>query len=291
MSRGSKRAEEQARQKVAIRTLAIIAITWGALVAAILSWQAFTYTGLFAALAEWQFRTFDRMYPIATIALVVFVLQLPILALIVLRLRSRRRKYGPANLHVTISRTQASIRLLAGLGITALVMAIVLAVIGAVSGSQSDKPIGSIDLSQNASKTAEFVNARGLVRYDRVGYYREGFVVVGRDLWLAPLMTSDEDRKIRYFIQVPRTDQAREAERKTVSGIVRRAAVPGGLRRLYEYEGYSIAEPAYVLFESRASARWPFFSAAADLALLALLTLVAFAALRLHLRRLARLRT
>ena len=272
-------------RKVPIRALAYIAIVWGILVCGVLAWQAYTYRGVFAALAEWQFREWQRMFPVATIALLTFLLELPFIVLIALKLRYRRRKFGPAKGKLVFLRGTLLARIFAVMSAIALFLSLILTIMGLSIGTLSDKPITNFSLDSNTNETDNFVRARGLVRTDRIGYYRERFLIVGRDLWLAPLMASEDDSAIRAFVEVHPESQAREPQYRDASGVLRRSAIPGGLRRLYENEGYSVVQPAYVIFSSRASARWPFLSAAADLAIMALLFFVTFAALIVHARR------
>jgi hypothetical protein len=284
----TNRSAEKDGSKISVRSLVILAIAWGIVVCGFLVWQAFMYQGIFAALAEWQFRTWDRMFPVATIALLTLLLELPLLIAIALKLHRRRRSYGKAKagpLSVLDKQTARLFALLAGLS---LVLALGLALMGLTIGAFGDKPSATLALDGDGIQTGGIVRTRGLVRTDRIGYYRERFVVTGRDLWVAPIMLSETDRTIRAFAEVRPAREASEAQIMEISGVARRAALPGGLRRLYEYEGYTVAQPAYVIFSSRASARWPFFSAAADLAIAALLFLLTFAAFRAHARRMER---
>ena len=274
--------------RLSVRTLSIIAALWGILVCGVLVWQAYMYRGVFAALAEWQFREWDQMYPVATIALLTLLLELPLIILIALKLRRRRRNYGPVRAGLLSVRETVMARLFAALAGLAFVLALGAGILGLTIGTLGDKPFTALALADDADVNGDFVRTRALVRMDRIGYYRERFVVTGRDLWVAPLTLSEDDRTIRAFVQIRPTREASEAQMMEVSGVARRAALPGGLRRLYENEGYSVARPAYVVFSSRASARWPFFSAAADLAIAGLLFLLTFAAFRTHARRMER---
>lgn len=274
--------------RITIKALVLVAIAWGILVCSVLAWQAYMYRGIFATVAEWQFREWGRMFPVATIAAITFLLELPLIIAIALKARRRRRNYGPAKAKFVSARDSLFGRIFAALGGVALVLAGILAVLGLTIGSLGDKPFADLPLEADADLSGSFVRTRALVRMDRIGYYRERFVVTGRDLWVAPVTLSQEDRTIRAFVQVPPVREASEAQVMEVSGVARRAALPGGLRRLYENEGYSVARPAYVIFSSRPSARWPFFSAAADLAIAALLFFLTFGAFRAHERRMKR---
>jgi hypothetical protein len=272
--------------RISVRMLVYIAIAWGMLVSGVLTWQAYTYRGVFGAMAEWQFRAWDQMFPVATIGLTTLLLELPLLLIIFFRLRARRRTLGPIRLKTVIERESLGVRVLTILSGIALLIAAILVVLGFMTSGVAEKPAGITSLANASAGSGEFVRTRGLVRLDRIGYYRERFVFVGRDLWVAPVTSGDEDRMITLFVEVKPTQKPREPETREVSGITRAAAVPGGLRKLYEYEGYSVSTEAHVVFASRASARWPYFSAAGDIALGALLALLLALGLRWHLGRL-----
>ena len=276
--------------KISVRMLVYIAIGWGLVVAAALTWQAYTYRGVFAAMAEWQFREWDRMFPVATIGLTTLLLELPLLLIIYLRLRERRRQRGPIRLKTIVERERLGARILAILSGFALIIAVALVFQGLTVSGVVQKPAGLSSLESVSSSSADLVRTRGFVRMDRIGYYRERFLFVGRDLWVAPVTTAQDAREINLFMEVSPTERASEPKLREVSGIVRRAAVPGGLRRLYEYEGYNVSPTAHVIFSSRASAQWPYLSAAADLAIGALLGLLLALALHWHAKRLIRVK-
>ncbi|MFN4019882.1 MAG: hypothetical protein ACK4IC_05135 [Erythrobacter sp.] len=281
-------AEKRSEPVVSTRMLVFLLVAWTLLVVSILAWQAYAYRGPFAAMAEWQFRQWDKMFPVATIILVTFLLQIPLLILIGLRLRQRRRKFGPAGGALVIRREKLAAGIVGFISAIALLAAVMLTILGFTIGGISEK--ASITASINDGKTHvnQMVRMRGLARFDRIGFYRERVLITGRDLWVAPLLSSTDDRTIRYFVEVPRGTKASPAELRNVTGIVRRSAVPGGLRKLYEYEGYSVPQPAYVLFTSRASARWPFFNAAIDLVIVALVGLLVVILLRSHSRQISK---
>lgn len=275
-------AEKSTGPLVSTRLLLFLLVAWTLVVMSILVWQAYVYSGLFAIIAEWQFRHWEQMFPVATIILVTFLLQIPFLILIGLRMRQRRRKFGPARADVVVHREKLAARIVSAVSALAVLAAIVLVIVALPIGGVGDKATTMISMRDGASHVNQQVRTRGLVRFDRIGFYDERLLITGRDLWVAPIVSSDDDRTIRYFLEVPRNAKASPAQVQEVSGIIRRAAVPGGLRKLYEYEGYSVPEPAYVIFASRASARWPFFNAAIDLVITALVGLLIVFLLRGH---------
>lgn len=281
-------AEDRSGPVVSTRMLVFLLVAWTFLVVSILVWQAYAYRGPFAAMAEWQFRQWDKMFPVATIILVTFLLQIPLLILIGLRLRQRRRKFGPAGGALVIRREKLAAGVVGFTSGIALLAALMLTILGFTVGGISEKASITASISDGKTHVNQMVRMRGLARLDRIGFYRERVLITGRDLWVAPLLSSTDDRTIRYFVEVPRGTEASPAELRNVTGIVRRSAVPGGLRKLYEYEGYSVPQPAYVLFTSRASARWPFFNAAIDLVIVAIVGLLVVILLRSHSRQISK---
>lgn len=281
-------AEERSGPIVSTRMLLFLLVAWTLVVVSILAWQAYAYLGLFAAIAEWQFRQWEQMFPVATIILITFLLQIPFLILIGFRLRQRRRKFGPARTGLVVHREKLAARIVGAVSALALLAALVLAILGFTVGGVAEKASITTPISNGTAHVNQMVRTRGVVRFDRIGFYHERVLITGRDLWVAPIVSSTDDRTVRYFVEVPRDTKASPAELRNVTGIVRRSAVPGGLRRLYEYEGYSVPEPAYVIFTSRSSARWPFFNAAIDLVIVAIVGLLVGILLRSHSRQLTR---
>ena len=273
----------ESKSRKTTRILVAIALVWAIVVVAVLVWQAVTYTGFFAFLAEWQFRHWDRMFPIATIALVTGLLSLPFIVLLIVRMRRRRKHYG--RLEPKAVRTRDT-RIVRGLGVligACALGALLLAIAGLSIGNLTDKP-RNMTPADVPSDGAAWVNMRGSVRYDRIGYYRERFLFFGRDLYVAPLVSANGSAPLKYFVEIPPRSRGSEAESRTVTGIMRRASLPGGLERLYRNEGLRIDNPTYVIFSERTSARWPFLSAAGDLMLLALLAAIGLILIRFHMR-------
>lgn len=273
------------RERVSVRMITYIGMLVSTVVAAVMVYQAYTYQRLFAWLAEWQFRYFDHMYPFATIALVTGLVALPFIILIVARLRRRRRLFGRPDRTILLRRDSL---VATGLKYSAAVFAVgavVLVILGFLITPIGDKPAVQLSLSSAAAPTRGLIAADGTLLTDRIGLYRERFVITGRDLYVAPLVPAGDDTEIRYFVQVPQRE-AGEPERRKISGILRPDAMPGGLRRLYENAGYTVGSPTYVIFDDARSSRWPFLSAASDLALLAFLLATCWLIMRRHLKQL-----
>ena len=275
------------RDWIASRTIAYIGLAVAAVAAGVMTWQAFAYRGLFAYLAEWQFERFDSMFPVATVVFVTALLAAPFALLVWLRLRRQRQLYGKPD-RARLARRDAW--LAAGLKWAAALFVLVAAtaaVFGVATTMTWDKPMIGLTLAPDARPTQGLVAARGTVLIDRVGRYRESFLVAKRDLYVAPLVVGDSDQRLQYFVELSGPDAASMPDGE-IKGVLREAALPGALERLYRNAGYRIEHPTYVIFRDAASARWPFLSAAAECALLALLFASGWLLMRRHVRGLSR---
>lgn len=258
-------------RKLRTVTIGSITLAWAIFLVSIMAYQTYAYTGVMAVLAEWQFRTFDRFFPVATIALLTGLLALPLAIVLLLRLRQIGRS-------PVITRTEAIRRARVGQNFHIFVIAFTLLgatllfAIGMTSVGINEKPYRLSVTAEPPADMSGLASLTATVRYDRLGYYQDRFLFLGRDLWLAPAV-SKESKSIRYLVQV-RPQRARASARQTVSGYLRPRALPGGLKRLYENAGYSFTEPTYVLFRSKWDVRWPWFSAAGQLAALGIFSSV-----------------
>lgn len=270
------------KRRLPLRWVGAAGLVWAVIVMIALVWQSRTYTGIMATLAEWQFREFDRFFPVATIAVLTAALTLPFSLILAIRLfrRGKRRDHGDETVKPQPRpRSQVAERFTAVLAIGAIASALVVLVVGFNAGVGSEK---AQRISVDATLPADFegpARMRGSLRLDRIAFYKERFVITGRDLWVAPLVSQDEAAPLHYFVQI-RPQRPQAAETREVSGYLRKQAIPGGLARLYENAGYRVAPQAFVLFSDRRSALWPYYSAASDLAILALVAALLWSLLR-----------
>lgn len=278
-----------AEARYSVHRIAWFATAWGLVVIAVLVWQSYSYTGVFAWLAEWQFRRFDRMFPVATIFLLTSLLILPALLLIGWRLRKRRRLYGRASLGLLILRGTFLGKWLAILSGLFFLVAVGLAMFGLSMLSGDDQPVRNLSLANPSLSAGREVQALAWVRSDRVGYYRERLIFTERDLYVAPLTAGESPSDIQVFLEVSPAKEAVAAKRRVIKGFLREAALPGALERLYQDAGYRIKRPTYLVFKAGASARWPYLSAAADLAMIGLLLALGALLTRRHIRALSRI--
>ncbi len=267
-----------------IRNIVMAAIGWAVFVAGILIWQAYEYIGVFRWLAEWQFATFDRMYPLVTIAAIVLILSIPFLiAIAVLQMR-RRKVHGRFRRGELLVRERVGSRILlfaaGGFGAVAGLLGLFALTIGGIG----DKAVTGFKLRGEAPASGMLVRGQAWALAGSKGYYRERAIFSTRDLFVMPIARSGGGTDIRYFVE---TDgpQVSEPRLQAISGVMRQNAMPGGLTQLYRNAGYRVSNPAHVVFASRQSARWPYTSAAFDSAIIAVLLLIAFSMLRLHINR------
>lgn len=278
------KTESTSDQKMPVRMIAWIGLAWALVVSAILVWQAYNYTGVYGWIAEWQFRHFERLYPIATIAIIVALLSLPFILIVLFRTRRRRQLYGSPPEQIVLRREGLVSKTLTGLAIAAGIISIGLAIAGLAIGGLAERPITNLSFAPDAAPTSGDVKSRAVVMTNRIGYYREGNFLAGRDLYVAPVAANTESTSIKYFMEIQER-AASPARIQDISGFMKAQALPGGLEQLYENAGYQIDDQTYVIFADRASARWPLLSAAGAMAVMTLLLLIGFALQKVYLRR------
>lgn len=261
--------------RIRTRTLGWVTAAWMGLVAAVLVWQTVRYNGIVGWLAEWQFRTFDRFFPVATVVLLTALLSLPFAVLIFVRLRKSYRA-GPASSsrHLLDKTAIASVFFKFGI-LASAGIAVVLFFVGLAQGSLADKPVvvnlDTLAAGSPTQKGAEGrIRLRATVLLDRVGYYREGFLFTSRELWVAPLVSDPETKAFTTFVQVNRT-KAEDPRQVEIVGYLKPESIPGGLAQLYRNAGYRVSEKPNLIYADLRSVRWPYWSAAADFAVLLLI--------------------
>ena len=250
-------------------------MVWALIVTSVLVWQTVEYRGIVAWLAEWQFRTFERFFPVATITILLFLLVLPFAILIGARLRRSTKRDLYSNREKASHRATLFALFLNAAMLVCGASAMVLFTIGLTQGNIAEKPRQVEFSALAAAETEGPVRLKGTVLLNRLGFYREGFVVTSRELWVAPLVADEGSRQIEVFVQVARGD-AGTPSTDAFEGYLKRRSVPGGLVQLYQNAGYDVAERPHIIFADAAAARWPYWSAASDLViLLVLLAIVA----------------
>lgn len=286
--------------------------TWAIIVALFFLWQAVTYRGLAAMAAEWQFDRLGRYYPVLTLLLLAAMFGSPVLYL----LRSRARpepqaadQAGPTPTPAMSNEAEAKsarfLKLLYGAAtaLLACAVAIVLAMVVMLPGTGGPPATITVGSAGALQPAAGPVTLIGHVAYDRTAAFEENFLAFRRDFRFAPMMPAlpegvmpaqpegatppqPNGEAVRYFVELTPDGPAPSAASRH-QGMLVRDALPGELLLLYQYAGFDIARPHYVLFASATSMRWPYLETAGEFAGWALLVL--FAAL-IQRRRLVRIR-
>lgn len=273
---------------------------WAIIVALFFFWQAVTYRGFAAMAAEWQFDRLGRYYPVLTLLLLVAVFASPVLYL--LRSPDERKPDAadqgePTPTPVTPDSAEAKsarfLKLLYGAAATLLAcaVAVVLAMVVMLPSTTQTSvtiPVGSASALQPATGPATLV---GQVAYDRTAAFEEDFLAFRRGVRFAPMVSAQADgQAMRYFVELA-PDEAASSAATRHQGILVSDALPGELLLLYQYAGFDIARPHYVLFASTTSMRWPYLETAGEFACWALLVLCAALIQRRWVARIGRTNT
>jgi hypothetical protein len=276
---------ERKRRRIRVRH---ILGAWAIFVALFLLWQLFAYRGLMALAAEWEFNTFGRYYPALTYVLIVVLLASPILWL----LRPRRRRVVVEGEEMVVERPivglpgLAFIRVILGVAIGCAVASLI-ALIGMIMQPDDQGVAARITIGSAAAGTpAEGPTVLvGDVVGERVAGLSEDLILARRSFRYAPMLSpGGRAEPVRFFVEVGDANTLATARQDgSLTGILKRDALPGELVRLFRYAGFDVAVPHYVLFASRDSIQWPFRVVAGELALAALIC--ALVTLGLHVRR------
>lgn len=248
---------------------------WAIFIAMLLLWQVVAYRGLMALAAEWEFDTFGRYYPALTYVALVVLFASPLLWLL--------RDEGAGDTRLP---GRGIVRILLGIAIAcaagSLLTALAMAMQPDDAGAAARVTIGSAASLAPAEGATVLV---GDVVGDRVAGLSENLFVARRSFRFAPMRVPGEhDGAIHYFAEIGGDNSIAEARRNgSLTGILKREALPGELVRLFRYAGVEVAPDYHVLFARRDSLQWPYRVLAAELLLVALLS--AAGSLGLHLRR------
>jgi hypothetical protein len=254
---------------------------WTALVAVVFLWQFVQYRGIVALLAEWQFNFLGRSYPAISYLLPVAVLALPAL-LIFWRTRPR---HSAQRIALATQRSAIAFQKTMWAVAAAFALAAVVFLFQSLDGAAQQVGPQRIDLGSpvTALPPEGPATISGSVLTTRTAALRQNFLLLGKSYRFAPIVPpGSKTTDLQYFGELsPSFDQAAIAPGSTLSGTLKRDALPGEIIRLYRYAGYNIADPHYVLFLDPASARWPDLQTAIQLGLIGLV----FAVLALLQRR------
>jgi hypothetical protein len=242
-------------------------------------WKAYTYTGIYAVLAEWQYDNLGHHLPSLSFILMLALFTSP--AVLMLLIRRRLHKPGQASKQavaaVADSRSaRVFIALAGGLAGAALVTFCFAARLPEVG-----EPDQIIQIGRTGSLTPREGNVelKGDVLYDRTSVFAQDMLVTTRGIRFAPMIaagaTADD---VRYFVELLPVERSGRGVRRFTQarkGYLYSDKLPGSILRLYRYAGYRVPAPHYVLYATTATIRGPYFVTAAQLAFIALLSMVA----------------
>lgn len=262
VARGSKRTARLLRS-------AILAL-WIAIVGIVILWQSINYRGVVATLAEWQFDAIGVYYPTLTCLLLIVLLTLPA-ALLVLKPGARRGSISVETQAWLSSRAflKALIAVCGGLGAMALAMLVAMMMLptsqGTVQQITLDRPM--VALPREGATTIN-----GAIMYERTSALDTDQMFAGRSSRYAPIVApGSTDQNLQFFVELPPVDQQTRRGAISMTGILKRGALPGELVQLYRYAGYRVEQPFFVLHSSEASLRRPYLVVVTQLLIAALL--------------------
>ncbi|MBJ6120484.1 hypothetical protein [Sphingomonas mollis] len=294
--------ERRTRRRRRVRSLLAI---WAVFVSVFLLWQTLTYRGLMALAAEWQFNTFGRYYPSLTYILLATIIASPVLWL----LRGRRRRDDErdgdrdGDRHDDTTMTEAAqvaaklpgrnfIRAILGVAggcvVACLVVLIAMASLPSDVGQVQRIAIGSPAAMEPRTGPTELV---GSVLRSRTAGLNQELLVARRTIRFAPMLSPGGNNReaLHFFVEIGADENAATLQSDgTREGVLRRHGLPGELVRLFQYAGYEVADPYYVLFASRSALQWPYRVAAIQLAIVGLICLIAAGGLHVRRERLRR---
>lgn len=286
--------ERRTRRRRRVRSLLAI---WAVFVSVFLLWQTLTYRGLMALAAEWQFNTFGRYYPSLTYILLAAIIASPVLWL----LRGRRRRADDQDGDYTMTEAaqvaaklpgrnfiRAILGVAGGCVVACLVVLIAMASLPSDVGQVQRIAIGSPASIEPRTGPTELV---GSVLRSRTAGLNQELLVARRTIRFAPMLSPGGGNReaLHFFVEIGADENAATLQSDgTREGVLRRHGLPGELVRLFQYAGYEVADPYYVLFASRSALQWPYRVAAIQLAIVGLICLIAAGGLHVRRERLRR---
>jgi hypothetical protein len=254
------------------------------------AWEAASYRGLYGRISEWQFVHFGHYSPILTFMLLVLLFGSP--ALWILRFGSKRFGMSKAyRTRVTAETIGSRLRKALYIFSAGLAAASLATLVWTLTLPTFKPPYRIINVGgagdQRPASGATMIT--GHINYLRTSAFAQDLIVTKRGVRFAPMEAPGRnDGTIRYFVELlPVARNAAPPVDEPVStkaGILMPDALPGSIVRLYEYAGYKVERPYYVLFTNPHSMRWPYYLTAIQLALGALLSLIAAGLQDYHLR-------
>lgn len=257
---------------------------WVFIVTVYFLWEAAGYQGLYALLSEWQLDQFGRYLPVLTFSFLVLLFGSPI-AWLLRHKKFRRRKGAEKKTEEDVAiATGLSFRNillgfaggLCGAAVLCLVMAWTQPVMKA-----SERTISAAFPADEAIAEGP-ATLQGEILFTRTSAFTQDLLFKQRGVRFAPMVApgapDTSSGNIDYFVELPMSDRNSVETPEVIelrSGILQRNSLPGSIVRLYRYAGYELEHPYYVLYTSVSTMRWPYYVAAAQLAIAAFLALLA----------------
>ncbi|MGU3390538.1 hypothetical protein [Sphingomonas sp. M1A8_2b] len=247
-------------------------ILWAVLVSLFFLWQVVQYNGVMALLAEWQFGHIGHYYPSLTYLALVVLLVSPGLLIF---LNARKRGSDQRLAATTLRSATVFRRTVLGLAAACFAAAITTLLLLFTLPSGVGTP-RRIDLARPvlALPSEGPTTINGMILYNRTAAFDQDRFVARRTLRFAPIIAPrSTSLDLQFFVELPSETASQVDGVSSLTGLLKRNALPGEIVRLFRYAGYRVEPPHYVLFASNAAMRWPYFEIAAELGFVALIFL------------------
>lgn len=289
-------ATEEAHLDFAARSRGLIASAGLAfLVMLVMLWWATHYIAVSHWLGEWQFATFGRYFPSLTVALVVALVAAPLAAIVAWRRRRRIRTAEREGRLMPRERVLVALNGALRGRIFFLFVAGFAAIwaIGAALSLLTLPPTEGRVATVSAAERMPVVE--GPARYapdpslGRVGRLIERVGFVERVTYVAPVQPGGAaGPSVRFFTEMERLAGPQPRFTPIRQGIIVARGLPGELVELYQNDGLRLVDRPYLLVRDADWLRWRPIVLAVQLALLALVALIAAWLLQRQARRLDR---
>ncbi|QUT05648.1 hypothetical protein KFK14_22295 [Sphingobium phenoxybenzoativorans] len=278
---------DQRRRQRQTSIIRMICGLWICIVACYFAWEVISYRNLYALLAEWQFDQLGHYWPILTLSLLLALFAGPALFLLS---RVGLRDRHPSGVRPIMAGNRLFQKIL-------FTLSALFAAAAMVTWMFSWTLPRFADPSQHivAGATSEQViksgaaTVSGYVVYSRTSAFAQNLLFKRHGARFAPAISPiAKDGTIKLFVELEPSevfpsDIARPVT--TRNGVLLANGLPGSIVRLYRYAGYTVENPYYVLFSSELTMKLPYYIAAVQLLVIALMLLMAALLQRHHVHR------
>lgn len=283
------RSQRRMKARTVVTQLLMI---WILAVTLFFLWEAYGYRGLYQLVAEWQLEKFGHYLPILSFSFLVAIFSLPGVWL----LKSRKIRGGIALSETRQHRFVLQIgnnfqRVLFALS-GALFLASLVTLLWTLTLPTFKSTLQRVAISSGGTPwpTRGAVSLTGQVLYQRTAAYSQDMFFKKRGVRFAPMIMANQDgRSIRYFVELMPNEVGKFDPQKisvsTRRGLLMPNSLPGSIVRLYQYAGFQVEKPHFVLYASTSTMRWPYFVTAIQLAFAAIFVLLAALIQQQHVRK------